>query len=238
MIKLNEETRRALVQLAEETQVYPEGNFLKLLDAENDAAFLDYISKSLERDRFMRQRRLEITKQIQIQNRELTTSNGKISRLNDELVIALEEQKKAKDQLVVANRILEKKNKDLEQFSWMTSHNLRGPLASTIGVINLFESFVKSSPDMLTLYEHLRNSASKMNDILADVSMLLETRNAQVIHNEELSLVDLLNDIKDRLHQGLGIPAQTYQVDFSKCSQVVSTKAVLSEVLYHLMANL
>ena len=237
MIKLNEETRKALVQLALDTQVYPEGNILKLLNTDDDPDFKSYIEKATARDKSMRQRRLEITKQIQIQNRDLTKFNEQITILNKDLTIALEEQKKAKEQVIAALKVLERKNRDLAQFSWMTSHNLRGPLASTLGVINLLRDYMQASADLKGLYDHLRGSAMKMDEVLADVAMLLETRDAPPIHNEELKLQAILVGCVERLQaKGMNL-SSALKSDFSACTSIISTKVYVESILEHLLSN-
>ena len=237
MIRLNDETRKALIALAKETQVFPEGNFVKLLDPGDDAEFREYIEKSLARDRNMRQRRLEITKQIQIQNRDLTRYNEQVTILNQDLTIALEEQKKAKEQVILALKRLEKKNRDLAQFSWMTSHNLRGPLASTLGIINLIRDFMQQSADLQGLYEHLRSSAVKMDEVLQDVSMLLETRDSPPILNEELQLQPVLQDCMGKLRELSADIGDFISGDFAACPSLISTRVYLEGILHHLLSN-
>lgn len=237
MIKLNEETRKALLQLALDTQVYPEGNILKLLDPGDDLEFKAYIEKSLTRDKSMRQRRLEITKQIQIQNRDLTKFNEKITILNKDLMIALEEQKKAKEQVILALKKVEKKNQDLAQFSWMTSHNLRGPLASTLGVINLLQDYMQASSDLKSLYEHLKSSATKMDQVLEDVSMLLETRDEPPILNEKLEMIALVQEITEKLEKQFEGIGKFIQHNFSECSSILATKAFVEAILQSLLSN-
>lgn len=237
MIQLNEETRQALLKLAQETQVYPEGNILKLFDPGDDEAFKAYLEKSMARDRAMRQRRLDITKQIQIQNRDLTKFNEQVSLLNKDLTIALEEQKKAKEQVIMALKKLEKKNQDLAQFSWMTSHNLRGPLASTLGITNLLKDYMQASADLKGLYEHLRSSVIKMDEVLADVSMLLETRDTPPIHNEQLDLGNLLLASLAKI-QGTEPTISTFvSSDFSGCPSIISTRNYVEEIFQQLILN-
>ena len=237
MIQLNEETRKALLQLARETQVYPEGNILKLIDAADDSVFKAYIEKAMARDRQMRQRRLEVTKQVQIQNRDLIKFNEQVTALNADLMIALEEQKKAKEQVIHALKILEKKNRDLAQFSWMTSHNLRGPLASALGIINLLRDVLQSSADLKGLYDHLRGSAMKMDEVLADLSMLLESREEVTIDNQVLALDDVLAACKDRLREIEADLPDAVTIDCSACPTVVSTRSHVEEVLRHVLLN-
>ena len=70
-MKLHSETRASLVALAKDKGIRLEGNILKVLDSDDDEEFKKYLQESLERDRESRKKRLEITKQVQAQNRDL-----------------------------------------------------------------------------------------------------------------------------------------------------------------------
>lgn len=70
-MKLHPETRAGLIALARDRGIRLEGSILKVLDAEDDADFKRYLDESLEKDQAARRKRLEITKQIQVQNRDL-----------------------------------------------------------------------------------------------------------------------------------------------------------------------
>lgn len=70
-MKLHPETRAGLIALARDRGIRLEGSILKVLDAEADADFKKYLEESLEKDQTARRKRLEITKQVQVQNRDL-----------------------------------------------------------------------------------------------------------------------------------------------------------------------
>ena len=142
MLSFSDEIRKAFIDLAQSTKVYLEGNILKLIDPGDDPEFRAYLEESVRKDKFARQRRLAITKQIQQQNKELIYHDEKNQLLNDELKLALIEQQKSKDQLIETLKKVQKQNKDLAQFSWMISHNLRGPLASSLGIVNLMRDLI------------------------------------------------------------------------------------------------
>ena len=54
-------------------------------------------------------------------------------------------QEKEKEQLI---RELTQNNKDLKQFSYITSHNLRAPLSNLTGLLNLIEDIPIENTDL------------------------------------------------------------------------------------------
>lgn len=84
-MKLDSTTWEKLIQLADEREVYLEGNVLKVIDSESNARWALYLSRATSLDSETRKRRLEITKQIQTQNIELQEIQ---KRLRDALINA------------------------------------------------------------------------------------------------------------------------------------------------------
>lgn len=91
-------SRDSLLNLAKEYKVYLEGNILKILKAKpNDTEFEEYLKTCADRDLTFRRKRLEVTKQVQRQVRELESISGERERLMSELQAALEEANQLKE---------------------------------------------------------------------------------------------------------------------------------------------
>lgn len=93
MIKLTETLEEELIKLSEESGVFLEGNILKTIDPSTEN-FKEYIVVARERDAVTRKKRLEITKQIQRQNKDLDSKAKELqtkAEENDALMIDLKE---------------------------------------------------------------------------------------------------------------------------------------------------
>jgi len=94
--QVDKQTRDLLLRLQKERRIALEGNILKVLKPENgDTEFEEYLKAALQKDQETRRKRLDITKQIQAQNTELTQKQEEISRINNELNESLEITKNA-----------------------------------------------------------------------------------------------------------------------------------------------
>jgi len=98
MIQLEKSTREQLLELYRKRRVVLEGNILKLIDAENDIEFANYITDSIEKDKATRRKRLEITKQVQSQNGDLTRWKEENEKIQAELKTSLDETQLAKNE--------------------------------------------------------------------------------------------------------------------------------------------
>lgn len=102
MFILNNDTKNKLYEIRDKNEIYLEGNILKLIDAAGDKSFEVYLNDAISRDKEQRKKRLEITKQIQSQNKELV-------ELKDKLDQKLIESERAKDNAIQDLDLLQKK---------------------------------------------------------------------------------------------------------------------------------
>ena len=92
MIKVTEHTRNVLLEVAKTKKIYIEGSFLKILKTPpGDTEFEEYLKLCKDKDTSKRKKRLEVTKQVQSQNKELTIAAKKNEQLAEDLKAALGE---------------------------------------------------------------------------------------------------------------------------------------------------
>jgi signal transduction histidine kinase len=89
-------------------------------------------------------------------------------------------------------------NKELEAFIYNASHDLKGPLAASKGLVEL--ACVSSDPNEITEYlGMIRESLNKLDNILVELHEVALIRNGKLIVKKidpEMTLVTLLNNFK------------------------------------------
>jgi len=85
-----------LIKLANERNIYIEGNIIKVIDPLDNELFASYLLKAKEEDQSKRKKRLEVTKQVQQQNKELEAKAAENDQLMDDLKVALSDADAAK----------------------------------------------------------------------------------------------------------------------------------------------
>jgi ribosomal protein L9 len=106
MIKFTPEIKQELIILSETKNLFLEGNIVKVINSDGDEYFKEYLKKCGERDVANRKKRLDITKQIQTQNKELSDLNAQNQKILDELQTTLNEVEESKLTFEVQNREL------------------------------------------------------------------------------------------------------------------------------------
>lgn len=108
-MKFSNDTKAQLIECAKAKGVYLEGNILKLIESDDDVEFDKYVKLATEKDTDSRRKRLEMTKQVQAQNLELTKWKTENEKINEELKTALDSMQKAKDAALNDLDLLQKK---------------------------------------------------------------------------------------------------------------------------------
>lgn len=135
------------------------------------AAFVKYRERKLLYDKRLleekvRQRTMEIQKQaeeIQAQNEEIQAQAEEIQGINDNL-----------EMIVLARtQEIEKKNKASEQAAFIIAHELRAPVASVLGLINLI-SKTKLTKDARDIVQHMEDSGQKLDHVVRNITKAIE----------------------------------------------------------------
>jgi PAS domain S-box-containing protein len=141
-----------------------------------------------------------------------------------------EEKSKLLQQLVLHNN-------DLLQFSFIASHNLRGPVATMMGLSKLIELQPGGNPELNILLNHLFTSVTKLNEVIKDLTKILEIRGDHYQSKQWLDIADLYKSIQETLALQLTNGEIEIQTDFSAYSHFFTIKTYFYSILYNLISN-
>ncbi len=162
------------------------------------------------------------------QNGEVTNYVAVKENITERKRLEEEQQKMTVDLL--------QRNKDLEQFSYMLSHNIRGPLTNILGLIAAVKNGLIKIEDELIL-EGISKSAYSMDQVIKDVTEILQVRKFSVESKEELDLNKLFENVKNNLINLITEREAIIDVDFSKVNHLFSIKTYLENIFYQLLLN-
>lgn len=117
MIVLDKNTKKILIETLKTKNIGLEGNITKLIDAQDDVEFKEYLKTCIEKDTSIRRKRLEMTKKVQVQNTDLTNLNDENQRILAELQDTLLSMEEQKNQIELQNRELIAWKQDNERIS-------------------------------------------------------------------------------------------------------------------------
>ncbi|MBK6447075.1 MAG: PAS domain S-box protein [Bacteroidetes bacterium] len=88
------------------------------------------------------------------------------------------------------------RNKDLEQFSYIISHNLRAPVANIIGYANAFSNLQVAESEKTELLSGLSNSVHKLDGVIKDLNLVLQVKREINEQKVMIRFATLVEDIK------------------------------------------
>jgi len=128
------------------------------------------------------------------------------------------------------------RNKDLEQFTYIVSHNLRGPVANILGASNLLREETVDESDKQFLMDGLDTSVKKLDGVIHDLNNILKVRQALETAKEEVCLATLVNEIQSGIWAS-GSEYVQFLTDFSECESIATVKSYLHSIFYNLITN-
>jgi Fe2+ transport system protein B len=133
VIEITEHTRNILLEVAKKKKIYVEGSFLKLLRApKDDKEFAEYLALCKKKDTEARKKRLQVTKQVQSQNKDLEAAAAENEKLMAELKNALDESNELRAQ---AEQSMDKALQDLDLMQKRSQFELIGTIVRVALVI-------------------------------------------------------------------------------------------------------
>ncbi|MCC9169103.1 PAS domain-containing sensor histidine kinase [Pontibacter harenae] len=147
-------------------------------------------------------------------------------------------RKEAEANLVKMSQALYQQNKDLEQFTYIVSHNLRAPVANVLGLSSLLSRMDKGSSLYEETLSNLRLSAHRMDTVLRDLNTILSIRDSKGSLERErvnvkLKIQQALTSLQERLERCGGVVT----VDMDEDLYLWANKAYLYSIFYNLLSN-
>jgi len=129
------------------------------------------------------------------------------------------------------------RNKEHEQFAYIVSHNLRGPLANILGYINLVQEEGNSKEDTEEYLQMLAASANKLDETIRDLSRLLQLKKDTTDVKEWVSFSSIVEDIKIGLRNLIDENTVVFETDFSEAEEIFTFKIYVYSIFYNLITN-
>ncbi len=143
-------------------------------------------------------------------------------------------QEVEKEQLI---RELTQNNKDLKQFSYITSHNLRAPLSNLTGLLNLIEDIPIDNPELKEILEGFNKSTHLLNETIDDLVKVIVIKDNPSIQKEDVVLKDVFENVFSQLDFLIGLHKPIIKIDFEKAPVLNTNKAYLESILLNLLTN-
>ncbi|SFF32758.1 Tetratricopeptide repeat-containing protein [Thermoflexibacter ruber] len=171
---------------------------------------------------------------LQLLNEEITQQKEEIESLNNHLEDLIEhrtlELKKAVDEL-------SKQNQDLQQFSYIVSHNLRSPVARILGLVNILDyKQIKDEYNQQVL-SHLSDVSNSLDTIIKDLTQVIAIRNSLDKTKETVNLEEITHLVLHHLSNEIESTDACLKINFLQAKEILFIKAYAQSIIYNLISN-
>ncbi|MEO7990072.1 MAG: two-component regulator propeller domain-containing protein [Chryseolinea sp.] len=172
--------------------------------------------------------------EIQTQNNELFNQREIIEKQNNEIIqrnMSLEEEVKDRTKDLVEY------NQQLEQFAFISAHNLRGPVARILGLGNIL-GYVSNNPEEeKTIMSKLISTTNELDTVVKDLNTILVLRKDNISILTDVNLEQELRLIRMDMANKIFETDASINEDFSRAPTIHTVKPYLDSILINLLSN-
>jgi PAS domain S-box-containing protein len=161
---------------------------------------------------------------------------GNIARIIG-FVQDITEAKEAEESLKKLTNELILHNKNLEQFAYIVSHNLRSPVANIMGIYDALQHIELSDVEKNVMMEGLFNSVKKLDEVIRDLNNILQVKREISEKKEAVRFSEILNDIRNSINNLLEKEAVEIKCDFTETDEILTLKSYMYSIFYNLISN-
>lgn len=195
----------------------------------------------------------QLNQDIETQNEEIQAQSEELLQSQESLLVANNEIERQKVELEEKNLQLEEsldiksrdllntnqqlvvQNHELQQFSYTVSHNLRGPVASMLGLMNIYN--LSTDPEeKSSIFSLMEKSAQSLETVIHDLNKIIDIRKDKFQATEKVSLEAEVSLITQSLNAFIAEKDVQVRCNF-EADEIISIKAYVNSILYNLISN-
>lgn len=132
---------------------------------------------------------------------------------------------------------LTQNNKDLKQFTYITSHNLRAPLSNLTAALNIIDDIPITDPTLSTLLKGIRTSTSNLNQTIDDLIKILIIKDNPALEQSELSLQNIFDTVCSLIQNIIDASGAEIITSFDEVSSLTFNRSYLESIFLNLLTN-
>lgn len=134
-------------------------------------------------------------------------------------------------------RDLMQRNKDLEQFAYIVSHNLRGPVANILGISNILQQNKANERDKAEALAGIFIATNKLDEVILDLNHILNTKGESAGRKENVMFEEVVDNVKVGIESMIQKNHVTIITDFQQVKSIFTIRSFLQSIFYNLISN-
>lgn len=125
------------------------------------------------------------------------------------------------------------RNKNLEQFTYIISHNLRSPVANIIGCAEMLKENDLTNEERERFMEGLSVSIRKLDEVITDLHTILQIKSDISESRQLVNLIEVFDDVTNNIVQNVNVH---FKYDF-EVTEVNTVKSLFYSIFLNLISN-
>lgn len=147
-----------------------------------------------------------------------------------------DKERRAQERELLINE-LTKNNKELKQFSFITSHNLRAPLTNLIAIADLIDSDKIEDKGTRELIEGFKTSTVKLNETLNDLIKILVIKESSNQTLDKVCFSEVYKQIASSIESIINNSKAKITTDFSACDSILYNRLYMESIFLNMITN-
>ncbi|MBS1602404.1 MAG: GHKL domain-containing protein [Bacteroidetes bacterium] len=143
----------------------------------------------------------------------------------------------AEQRLKVQAEELATSNKELEEFAYLSSHDMKSPILSLEGLMNMMEKNKAVKPEFSNLFEMARNSTHQMRKTIMALNEIIAFRKTLKLEAKPVDVGEVWQEVLAVVQQQVVASGVVLHADFSRCPTVWYPPVHLKSILQNLLTN-
>jgi signal transduction histidine kinase len=234
---------------------------ISMLKKEKKAIYQEHITFIEQQKEVLEQKVTERTNELHTKTKKIENQNAALKQYQQELILInellhqrndlIEQQHEEINELNkdlekrIADRTnelqsaldnLTKQNQDLEQFSYIISHNIRAPIARIQGLLNIFNQENFNDEANKEIFKYLEYATFSLDMVIKDLTLIITIRKDLNKVKEKIDIVELINSelffLANEITASNALINTQIEID-----TIFSIKSYIQNIIHNLISN-
>ena len=153
------------------------------------------------------------------------------------IYVDISERIKVEEDLKERTHELLRSNAELEQFAYVTSHNLRSPLVNLNSLLQFFDTSELKDSHNQYVFEKFQESVYQLDETINDLVDIVGKKKALSQPKEKIEFARILDKVKNHLNEEIRESGAEIVSDFSPVPSIIYLRSFLESILQNLISN-
>ncbi len=128
-------------------------------------------------------------------------------------------------------------NQELQQFAYITAHNLREPVANIIGLIELYDTNNPANAFNKTIIQSILECSKNMDGVVKDLHQIISIKKEINSPKQNIDIKDVFYKICQRIDKKIKDSNVNINTNFHQSSSIIGIRSYVDSIVQNLLTN-